>query len=575
MKRRPKKAGHPALRKTPSGIQGLDEITGGGLPSGRPTLLCGGAGCGKTLLAMEFLMRGATQYGEPGVFMAFEETAPELAQNVRSLGFDLDELIRRKKVFVDFVRIERAEIQETGDYDLEGLFVRLDHAIKTIGARRVVLDTIEALFGGFSNEAVLRAELRRLFHWLKDKGVTAVITGERGERTLTRQGLEEYVSDCVIFLDHRVVNQVSTRRLRIVKYRGTVHGTNEYPFLIDESGITVLPITSLELQHRASTERVSSGIARLDTMLGGKGYFRGSTVLITGSSGTGKTSMAAHFADATCRRGERCLYICFEESEPQMLRNMRSIGLRLQPWVDKGLLRFCTTRSTHYGLEMHLATFQKLFQEFSPRAVVIDPIDSLIQAGTLADASMMILRFIDFLKTQGVTALLTNLTTGGTAAEASGLNISSMSDTWLLLRDMETGGERNRVIYVLKSRGMAHSNQLREFRITDGGVKLLDAYTGPGGVLTGSMRLSQEARDRAEALIRDQEISAKGRQLAARREALEARIAAMRKEFEADEREGARIIGEDRVRARVVKQNRDDLAVSRQADKAVRHNNQE
>ena len=407
-----------SLPKAPTGIQGLDEITGGGLPRGRPTLVCGSAGCGKTLLAMEFLVRGATEFGEPGVFMAFEETAEELAQNVRSLGFDLEDLAEQNKLLVDFVRVERSEIEETGEYDLEGLFIRLGHAIDSLGAKRVVLDTLETLFGGLSNAAILRAELRRLFRWLKDKGVTAIITGERGDGTLTRHGLEEYVSDCVIVLDHRVTEQLSTRRLRIVKYRGTTHGTNEYPFLIDENGISVLPVTSLGLSQEASDERISTGIPRLDAMLGGKGVYRGSSVLISGTAGTGKTSLAAHFADATCRRGERCLYFAFEESESQLVRNMRSIGLDLAPWSKKGLLRFHATRPSAYGLEMHLATLHKLVNEFEPRVVVVDPITTFLGAGTSVEAESMLMRLIDFLKAQQITAMFTSLTHGGNAPGA-------------------------------------------------------------------------------------------------------------------------------------------------------------
>ena len=429
-----------SLPKTPTGIQGLDEITGGGFPRGRPTLICGSAGAGKTLLAMEFLVSGATEYNEPGIFMAFEETAAELAQNVRSLGFDLDELAKEKKLVVDFVRIERSEIDETGDYDLEGLFIRLAAAIDSIGATRVVLDTIENLFAGLQNEGILRAELRRLFRWLKDKGVSAVITAERGEGALTRHGLEEYVSDCVILLDHRVVDQVSTRRLRIVKYRGTAHGTNEYPFLIDEGGFSVLPVTSLGLQHEVSEERISSGVPRLDTMLGGEGFYRGTTILVSGTAGTGKTSLAAHFVDAACRRGERCLYFSFEESPGQLIRNMRSIGLNLEQWSKKNLLQFHSSRATLYGLEMHLAIIHKIVNEFEPKVVVLDPVGSLIQAGNSRDAHTMLIRLIDFLKQRGVTAFLTNLTSGGQALERTDVEISSIVDTWLFTRDIELAG---------------------------------------------------------------------------------------------------------------------------------------
>ncbi len=557
-----------SLPKARTGIQGLDEITGGGFPRGRPTLICGSAGAGKTLLAMEFLVRGATEYDEPGVFMAFEETAAELTQNVRSLGFDLDELVKEKKLAIDFVRVERSEIDETGDYDLEGLFIRLGAAIDSVGAKRVVLDTIENLFSGLQNEGILRAELRRLFRWLKDKGVTAAITAERGEGALTRHGLEEYVSDCVILLDHRVTDQISTRRLRIVKYRGTAHGTNEYPFLIDEDGFSVLPVTSLGLQHQVSSERISSGIARLDTMLGGKGFYRGSTILVSGTAGTGKTSLAAHFVDAACRRGDRCLYFSFEESPGQLVRNMQSIGLDLGHWSKKDLLRFHSSRATLYGLEMHLAIIHKIVQEFQPQAVVLDPVGSLIQAGNRRDAHTMLIRLIDFLKQKGITGFLTNLTGGDGAIEKTDVEISSIVDTWLFVRDIELGGERNRAMYVLKSRGTAHSNQLREFLLTEHGVDLLDVYVGPEGVLTGSSRLSQEAREKAEALARQQEADRRKRDRMRKREALEARIAALRKEFEADEEEAASLDAQDLSRENILSEERDTMARSRWADKS-------
>src|SRR5689334_12502925 len=375
-----------SLEKAPTGITGLDEITGGGLPRGRPTLICGSAGCGKTLFGMEFLVRGATEFDEPGVFMAFEETAEELGQNVRSLGFELEKLIAKNKIAVDYVHIERSQIEETGEFDLEGLFLRLNTAIDAVGAKRVVLDTIETLFGGFSNTLILRSELRRLFRWLKEKGVTAIITGERGDGRLTRQGIEEYVSDCVILLDHRVTDQFSTRRLRVVKYRGTTHGTNEYPFLIDEQGISVLPITSLGLRHVASEERISTGVPRLDAMMGDKGVYRGTSVLISGTAGTGKTSLAAAFAEASCRRRERCLFLAFEESESQLLRNMRSIGLELAPWIEKGLLRILATRPTAYGLETHLAALHKVVKAFDPSMVIVDPITNFLKAGTQFEA---------------------------------------------------------------------------------------------------------------------------------------------------------------------------------------------
>ncbi len=558
--------GSPDLPKARTGIQGLDEITGGGFPRGRPTLIAGSAGAGKTLLGLEFLVRGAREFNEPGVFVAFEETAEELAQNARSLGFDLDQLQREKKIAIDFVRIERQEIDETGDYDLEGLFVRIGHSIDQIGAKRVVLDTLEALFSGFDNEAVLRAELRRLFRWLKDKGVTAVITAERGRGMITRQGLEEYVSDCVILLDHRVKHQISTRRLRIVKYRGTTHGTNEYPFLIDEDGISVLPVTSLGLEHEGSTERVPTGIPRLDAMLGGQGYFRGSSILISGTAGTGKTSIAAQFVDAACRRGEKCVYFAFEESPAQIIRNMRSIGVDLEPHVKSGKLRLHAVRATMHGLEMHLAIMHKVVLKFKPDAVVVDPISTLIHAGEVQDASNMLTRMIDFLKLHTITAVMTNLTTNSTDLNRTAANISSMVDTWLLLRDVELAGERNKAMYLLKSRGMAHSNQMREFRLSENGIELADVYVGPEGVLTGSMRLAQEAREMADAIARAQAAQAKERDRKRRHDALEARILAMRKEFEAEESEAALITSQTQERERAIEAERTAMAASRHAD---------
>jgi circadian clock protein KaiC len=468
------------LPKAPTGIPGLDQITFGGLPAGRPTLVCGGPGCGKTLLAMEFLVRGATEFGEPGAFIAFEETGEELAQNVRSLGFDLERLVAEKKLALDHVHIEPAEIHETGEFDLEGLFLRLGLAIDSVGAKRVVLDTLEALFSGFRNQTVLRAELRRLFRWLKDKGVTAVITGERGNATLTREGLEEYVSDCVLFLDHRVSDQVSTRRLRIVKYRGTLHGTSEYPFLIDEQGISVLPITSLALDHKVSDERIPTGIPHLDAMLGGKGYYRGSSILVSGTAGTGKTSIAASLAHETARRGERCLYLAFEESGDQLVRNMRSIGLDLAPLLKKDLLRIHASRPTHLGLEAHLVHIHKLVQAFQPGIVIIDPVSNLAAAANVQEAGLMLMRLVDFLKSRQITALLTDLTNGGRATAATEIGISSLIDTWLLLRDIELGGERSRGLMVVKSRGMKHSNQIRELMTTERGLELRGADNGSG-----------------------------------------------------------------------------------------------
>ena len=557
------------LPRCPTGIQGLDEITGGGLPRGRPTLVCGGAGCGKTLLAAEFLVRGAAQFGEPGVFMSFEESEAELKANVASLGFDLAGLVRRKKIAIDYVHIERSEVQESGEYDLEGLFVRLNHAIDSIGAKRVVLDTLEALFASLPNEAILRAELRRLFRWLKDKGVTAVITAERGREQLTRNGLEEYVSDCVILLDHRVYDQIATRHLRVVKYRGALHGTNEFPFLIGTKGISVLPITSLGLNHKISSERIATGIPRLDAMLGGRGFFRGSSILLTGTPGTGKTIVAANFAQAACRRGERTLFFSFEESPNQIIRNMESISLRLEPLVKRNLLRFHSARPSLYGLEMHLATMFKEIAEFQPQVVIVDPITSLMDSGTDSESKGMVTRLIDYLKGGQVTSLFTSLTQGGHALQQSEMAMSSLMDSWLLLQDFEGNGERNRVLYVLKARGMSHSNQIREFLISDRGIDLVDAYIGPSGVLTGAARVAQTAREKAEALASQQEAARRQRELKRKRAALEQQISGLRSEHEASAEELRQIDEQVGTQTRLLSTERTELGRLRQADGLV------
>jgi circadian clock protein KaiC len=557
----------PQLKKAPTGIVGFDDITRGGLPKGRPTLVCGGAGSGKTLLAMEFLVRGALLFDEPGVFMAFEETSEELAKNVASLGFNLPDLVARKKILIDHVHIERNEIEETGEYDLEGLFIRLGQAIGSIRAKRVVLDTIEALFSGLPNPAIVRAEIRRLFRWLKAKRLTAIITAEQGTNTFTRHGLEEYVSDCVIFLDHRVRDQLSTRRIRIVKYRGSAHGTNEFPFLIDERGITVMPITSLGLKHVVTDERVSSGIQRLDLMLGGKGYYRGSSILVSGTAGTGKTSIAACFADASCRRGERCLYFAFEESESQVIRNMRSIGMDLEKWLKKGLLKFHAERPTIYGLEAHLAEMMRMIQEFKPEAVVVDPVSNLRTVAVETDVKSMLMRLLDMLKEERVTCLFTSLTPGGSATlEETEVGISSIADTWLMLRDIELGGERNRGMYILKSRGMAHSNQIREFLLTDSGVDLVDVYVGPGGVLTGSARMSQESREKAEERTHEQKAELKQLSLERKRKVMEAQIAAIRSQFEADGAEVKRFIEQEKRRKQSILIDREAMGRMRKSE---------
>jgi circadian clock protein KaiC len=540
-----KPADLPIVGKSPTGIHGLDEMTHGGLPQGRPTLLCGSAGCGKTLFGMTFLYNGAVEYNEPGVFIAFEEKPEDLIQNVGSLRYDVGKLIAEKKLAIDHIEIERTKISEAGEYDLEGLFIRLGFAIDSIGAKRVVIDTIETLFSGLENEQLLRAELRRLFEWLKAKGVTAIITGERGDGTLTRYGLEEYVADCVILLDNRVHDQLTTRRMRIVKYRGSAHGTNEYPFIIDEQGITVMPITSSGLSHDASTERMPSGIPDLDRMLEGKGYFKGSSILVSGMAGSGKSTVSAHFVNAACAGGHRCIYFAMEESPRQIIRNMRSVGIDLQQWVDKKLLRFSARRPSLFGLETHLATMYRDVTDFDPAAVAIDPMSALLSAGVTGDVHSMILRLVDFLKGRGVTALFTNLGVSGGENATTEIQISSLMDVWLLLYNRESNGEHNRQLYLLKSRGMAHSNQVREFILSSDGIKLREAYVGPEGVLTGSARLAQEAKDQAAVLVREQvmerssrELERKRREIAAQIEILQAQLAGEDAEATLVNREG-------------------------------------
>ena len=526
-----------ALEKCATGISGLDQITNGGLPLGRTTLVCGGSGSGKTLLGMQFLVMGARDHDEPGVFMSFEENAGELAQNVASLGFDVQALVARKKLIIDHVRIERSEIHETGEYDLDGLFIRLGYAIDSVGAKRLVLDTIEALFSALTNVGILRAELRRLFTWLKSKGVTVIVTGERGEGTLTRHGLEEYVSDCVILLDQRVTESIATRRLRIVKYRGSAHGTNEYPFLLDEQGFTVVPLTAIGLQYSVSSDFVATGIVKLDAMLGGRGYYRGGTLLVSGTTGSGKTSVAAHFVNAACRRGERCLYFSYEESPDQIMRNMRSIGINLKQWVDKDLLRFHAARPATYGLEMHLRTVQRATEQFRPKVVVFDPISSFEAAGSFFEAKTMLMRLMDFFKPLQITTLFSSLTAGGSPSELTEVGISSLIDTWILLRNLEQGGEHTRLLYILKARGMAHSNQVREFLLTDRGVDLVEVYLGPSGILTGSARAEQDMQDSVAKLTRGRDAERKRLLIKHKRKALESRIAELKSAFEIERRE--------------------------------------
>lgn len=550
-----------ALAKTLTGIRGLDDLTLGGLPAGRPTLLCGAAGCGKTLFGVTFLVNGATDYGENGVFMSFEERAVDLEQNVVSLGYGLADLVAAKKIVIDHVHVERAEIEESGDYDLEGLFVRLNHAIDSIGAKRVVLDTVEALFAGFTDKGILRAELRRLFAWLKDKGVTAIITGERGDGQLTRYGIEEYVSDCVILLDNRVEEQITTRRLRVVKYRGSAHGTNEYPFLIDDRGISVMPITSAGLGHKISLESISTGVPGLDAMLGRGGYFRGSSVLISGLAGTGKSTFGAAFINAACKRGERCLLFAFEESQDQIVRNMDSVGIHLKSHIDAGLLRFEAARPSLFGFEMHLARMNRDIEDFEPKVVVVDPISAF--RGPALEIHATLVRLADICKTRGITALFTSLSSTGELMDENERSVSSLMDTWISLKDHEANGERNRLLYLLKSRGMNHSKQLREYHLTDEGIELVDAYIGAEGVLTGTARLAQEARERDADKVRIQGIERRRREMARKRASVERQIADLRAELDIEEAEMKMLLEQEEAQEVVYADDRSRMATRR------------
>ncbi len=557
------------LSKCLTGIQGLDEITDGGLPQGRPTLICGSAGCGKTLFGVEFLVRGATVYGEPGVLVSFEETATEITKNVASLGWNLTELIAEGKIFIDHVYIEASEIEETGEYDLEALFSRLGYAIKKIGAKRVLLDTIEVLFTSLANTNIVRAELRRLFHWLKEQGVTAVITGERGEQTLTRQSLEEYVSDCVIKLDQKTVEDIATRTIQIVKYRGSRHSNNEYPFLIEDNGISVLPITSLTLDHAVSNERISTGIPQLDDMFGGQGYYRGSSILVTGRAGTGKTTLGAYFAQATCLKGERCLYLATEESPQQILRNLNSIGLDLAPYIEQGLLQFDAVRPTNYNLEMRLFKIHRWIKEFQPRTIIIDPMSNLILSGSVIQTKSFFMRLIDYLKSQLITVLLTKLISSDTdidEAKTEG-GVSSLMDTWLELQTLKTHGENNRILYILKSRGMMHSNQVREFILTNQGVNLVAVYLGEGKVLTGTERINQELEEQSVAKKRRESFEIKKREFEREKHLLQAQITALQMQLSNQDEELALIMDAEEEHQKMLLENRTFM-------KELRHSNQ-
>lgn len=551
------------LAKTLTGISGFDDITMGGVPTGRPTLVCGEAGCGKTLFATTFLVYGATQCDEPGVFMSFEERASDLAANVASLGYDLDGLVKAGRLAIDHVQVTPSEIEESGEYDLEGLFLRLGFAVDSVGAKRVVLDTIETLFSGFTDVTLLRAELRRLFSWIKDRGLTAIITGERGDGQLTRQGLEEYVSDCVILLDNRVVDQITTRRLRVVKYRGSAHGTNEYPFLIDTGGISVLPVTSSGLRRPASYEVVSSGIAGLDAMLGLRGFYRGSSILLSGVAGTGKTTFAAHFADAACARGERCMFFAFEESADEICRNARSVGLDLQRWVDADLLRFEASRPSLFGLEMHLARMNRDLDAFTPDVVVVDPISAF--RGPDVEVHATLLRMVDLLKARGVLGLFTSLRNNGELTDHADMGLSSLMDAWIKLDNDQANGELNRMLYVIKARGMSHSNQVREYAITDKGITLVEPYIGPEGVLTGTARLTQIARERANQLRRHHEAEQRRREITRRRAAIERQIGDLKAALEDEEQEESIILAELESREAELMKDRERLAALRGA----------
>jgi len=551
------------LEKTPTGISGFDEITNGGLPSERPTLICGDAGAGKTLFSIEFIVQGILKFNEPGVIMVFEEKAEDLSQNVISLGYNLKKLQKDGRLWIDHVHVDRSEIEETGLYDLDGLFIRLGHAIDSIGAKRVMLDTIENLFGSFENEGILRAELRRLFNWLKDKGVTAIITAEKGMGMLTRHGLEEYVSDCVILLEHRVINQISTRLLRVVKYRGSLHGTNEYPFLIDEEGISVLPVTSLLLERPVSTQRISSGIPSLDEMLDGQGFFKGSSILISGTAGTGKTSIAAYFAEASCQRKERCLYFAFEESPQQIIRNMKSINIDLKKYIDAGLLQIHSSRPTLYGLESHLVTIFKKVKQFKPRVVILDPITNLVTIAPAGEVKSMLMRLLDYLQNEGITVLFTALVYENESFTQPDESISSIIDAWIQVRDMESNGERNRGIYIMKSRGMDHSNQVREFVITSKGLELVDVYRGPDGILVGSARKAQELQELTGVEMLSYAVNRKDRELDRKKLVLEAKIASLKEEFESVRDELNKTFIEEQLKKEIMEKNRNQIIKNR------------
>ncbi len=520
------------LAKVPTGIEGFDEITFGGLPAGRTTLLTGLSGSGKTVFGMQFLAQGAARYGEPGVLVGFEETEDELITNAASLGFDFANLISAGKLVIDRISVEPDVVVETGRYDLSALHIRIEHAVDSIGARRIVLDGIPALFYGLTDTSAVRIALTRLYAWLKSKGLTALVTAESNTE-LAQHGLGLSLTDCIVVAGERTRENVSTRYLRVAKYRGSAHGTSEYPCLIGSTGYKVIPLTSITVDYEASTERISTGIPRLDTMLGGQGFYRGNSVMVTGGAGTGKSSLAAHLALATCQRGKRCLYFAFEESQEEVMRNMRSIGVDLRPQVAAGLLKFRSSRATMFGLEMHLAMMENEIAAFQPHVVILDPVSNLLSIGSFNEVRAMVSRLVDFLKGRGITSLLTSLSM--TDPPESDVGVSSLVDTWMLLTNFEANGEQTRLLRILKSRGSAHSSQVREFIMTDRGVRLEDVYLGPEGMLTGTARKAQEARELAEADLRLREMERKERQYQQRRAALQAQVAALQAEIEATE----------------------------------------
>lgn len=518
----------------PTGITGLDKVLGGGLPRGRSIIVVGGAGSGKTLLATEFIVRGYQQFGETGVIISFEEPVADLAANAAGFGWDLSGAIAAGKLVASHVDLARSAMLEVGDFDLSGLQFRIEMAIKTVGARRIVLDGLNTLLASFGNEQIVRSELLHLFSWLKEKGLTILATGERGIGSWTRLGFEEYLADGLIVLENRVDASVAKRLLRVIKCRGINHGTDEYPFLIGRDGFTLFPIRAAELDYQVSTKRVMTGVLGLDEMLGGKGVYRGSTILVGGSAGTGKTSLVASFLNAACERGEKALVFTFEEAPAQIIRNMRSIGIDLERWRKSGALTFSANRALVYGLEGHLTAMQEAVRIAAPQVVAIDPISAMASVGTDTEIKSMLARLIDYLRSQGITVMMTNLATAGQSGERADLAVSSMADTWILTRTIEHNAERNYIVQVLKSRGMQHSNQLREFNFTTDGIQIVNAYIGVDGVVIGSARRAQEAKDRIVELQREAELETRRRSLAERRRAVDAQIQALEADYAAE-----------------------------------------